>query len=539
MRKTNIASSKLLKPLALFVSVTATANVVQADTDTQAKSLLETKCTTCHLPDSKGGLGRIHESRRTPEGWAMTLERMSVAHGVKVSQQERKVLIKYLADNLGLAPSETAEHRDLLERNFVDIEVPDNKLVAETCARCHSYGRIALQRRTEDDWRKLAHFHVGQYPVVEIQAGGRDRYWWEIASTKIPEVLGEIYSFDTDSWKQWQQHKGVNAAGSWRFTGHRPGWGSYEGVATIKASAEKDHYTLDMKINYANGKEEQASGDAIIYTGYEWRATVKQGDDEVRQIFQLSPDGQSLSGRWHKVGVDSLGGHFNAVRTGVGLPAKLMSAEPAYIRAGSTEIINFYGANLSGDLGLGPGLEVVKIIESSPEKVIAEVRSSTSAEQGLRAVTVGDATLQKGLAVYTKIDFIKIEPNEAMANVGGNGGSRPKIPVQFEAVGYTYGPDGKAGTKDDIRLGYFPASWSVDNLNENAVAMQDDKFAGKLLSNGLFIPGDAGPNPERKYEANNIGELKITATVKDSGRSLEASKPFVVTVQRWNDPYIR
>ena len=43
------------------------------------------------------------------------------------------------------------------------------------CARCHSYARVALQRRDAAEWLKLVHFHLGQYPTTEYQAGGRDR----------------------------------------------------------------------------------------------------------------------------------------------------------------------------------------------------------------------------------------------------------------------------------------------------------------------------------------------------------------------------
>ncbi|MCY1462302.1 quinohemoprotein amine dehydrogenase, alpha subunit [compost metagenome] len=69
--------------------------------------------------------------------------------------------------------------------------------------------------------------------------------------------------------------------------------------------------------------------------------------------------------------------------------------------------------------------------------------------------------------------------------------------------------------------------------------MKDLEFAGNLGSGGLFIPGDAGPNPKRKYSTNNAGELEVTASVDDAGRVVKASKPLIVTDQRWNDPPVR
>lgn len=537
--RAHLAGLTLMPPLALCLATAVASTLANADPVSDAKALLNTKCMACHVPVEGKGLDRIDDSRRTPEGWDMTIERMIVAHGVKVSSEERQKLVKYLADTHGLAPEETADRRYLLERDFTLIEDHGDELVGETCARCHSYGRIALQRRSEDDWRKLAHFHVGQYPVIEIQAGGRDRDWWGIASTQVPEILGKLYPNTSDSWEQWQQHEYSSAEGSWRIVGHRPGWGAYEGVATIEADGIADHYKLDMKLTYADGRQERAQGDAVIYTGYEWRATVKQGDTEVRQVFTLSPDGQSLSGRWHQAGVNSLGGDFKAVRNGPDTPAQLLAVEPSYIRAGTTQRISLYGSNLSGDINLGADIELVKIVERSADKVVVEASAAVGAGDGVQAVKVGEAGLEQGLTLYNRVDFLTIEPNEAMAHIGGNGGPVPKIPVQFESVGYAYGPDGKPGTDDDIRIGYFPATWSVDNLNEAAAKMRDVEFAGSLQPSGLFIPGDAGPNPKRKYGTNNNGELKVTAVVDDAGRTVEASKPFVVTAQRWNDPHIR
>ncbi|WXL26739.1 quinohemoprotein amine dehydrogenase subunit alpha [Ectopseudomonas mendocina] len=527
-----------LRPLLLSMAISVVPFLAQAETADAAKALLNSKCMTCHLPTEGEGLNRIDESRRTPEGWDMTIVRMMQAHGLKITTEERQTLVKYLADTHGLAPEEVEGRRYLLERDFTLVEKPDDQLVADTCARCHSYGRIALQRRTEDDWRKMVHFHVGQYPVIEIQASGRDRDWWDIASGEVPKRLGKMYGHESDAWRKWVQQAHVSAAGEWRLVGHRPGWGTYEGVATI-ASTGDDNYSIKVTYNYANGKQETAEGKAVMYTGYEWRATLKQGDLDVRQVFTLSPDGKTLSGRWYQQGVDSIGGRLQAVRAGKDAPAQLLAVEPSYIKAGTTQRVALYGNNLSGDVQLGEGVEVVKVLENTPGKVVVEARAAAGAKDGARNVAVGNSQLDKGLALYQKVDFINIEPGYAMAHIGGNGGSRPKVPVQFESVGYAYGADGKAGTADDIRLGYFPATWSVDDLNEYAAQLRDKEFAGTLQENGLFIPGDAGPNPKRKYGTNNAGELKVTAVVDDAGRKVEASKPLVVTVQRWNDPSIR
>lgn len=527
-----------LRNLAFAIAMAISPLVVHAETTPDPQALLNSKCVACHLPLDKGGMNRIDQSRRTPEGWDMTIGRMIVAHGLRITPEERQSLVKYLADTRGLAPEEVKGRRYMLEREFVHVETPDDKLVADTCARCHSYGRIALQRRTEDDWRKLANFHVGQIPSLEIQASGRDRNWWEIASQDVPKALGKLYPYQSEAWSKWLKHEVANVAGSWRVVGHRPGWGAYEGKATIEADG-KDRYKLKMQLNYANGKQESAEGKAVLYTGYEWRATVKQGGEEVVQVFALSEDGQTLAGRWHKAGVDSIGGRLEAVRSGAESAERLLMVEPSYIKSGATQRISLYGNNLSGDVDLGTGIKVVRLVEKTPGKIVVEAKASGDAADGVRAISVGKSRLEQGVALYHKVDYLSIEPDKAMAHIGGNGGARPKVPIQFESVGYTFGPDGKQGTDDDVRLGYMPAAWSFADLNDYSAKMQDAKFAGDLQANGLFTPGDAGPNPKRKYGTNNAGDLKITAVFEEDGQKVKATKPFVVTVQRWNDPPIR
>ncbi|WP_256675664.1 quinohemoprotein amine dehydrogenase subunit alpha [Pseudomonas sp. R5(2019)] len=521
-----LALSLAISPLAAFA----------AEPSQEAKALLTSKCAACHLPVANG-MNRIDQSRRTPEGWDMTIGRMVAAHGVRLTPGERQTLVKYLADNHGLAPEETQGRRYILERDFTRVEVPDDKRVAETCARCHSYARIALQRRTPEDWQKLTNFHVGQYPTIEIQQGGRDRNWWDIASGEMPKTLGSRYPYQSEIWNRWQAAQKASAAGQWRVVGHRPGWGSYEGMATI--TGENDRYTLSMHINYANGKVETAEGNAIVYTGYEWRGNVKQGELQVAQVFELSGDGKRLSGRWHEVGVDSIGGQFTAVRLDGDSTAQVLAVEPSAIKAGTTREVTLYGTHLNGGVQLGNGLSVKRVVSASADKVVVEIAAHASASDGMRSVEIGAAHGGAGLAVYRKIDFLSIEPDAAMARVGGNGGPLPKVPVQFEAVAYANGPDGKPGTDDDLRLGYMSATWSIANLNANAAEMEDLKFAGNLEPGGLFIPGDAGPNPKRKYSTNNAGELEVTAQVDDGGREVKATKPLIVTVQRWNDPPIR
>ena len=144
----------------------------------------------------------------------------------------------------------------------------------------------------------------------------------------------------------------------------------------------------------------------------------------------------------------------------------------------------------------------------------------------------------QNFVLYSQVDFLKVTPEYGISRVGGGGGPIPKVKAQFEATGYSFGPDGLANTEDDISLGMMPVIWTVDNFNDAAAKMQDAKYAGHITPQGSFIPAVAGPNPDRKYSTNNAGDLKIIATYTDGDRTLTAEAHLIATVQRWNNPPI-
>lgn len=518
----------------------------------KAKRLLNNKCSSCHYGGAQNKeLTRISESRRTPEGWAMTIDRMSSLHGVSVSESERRMLVKYLADTQGLAPDEVYNWRYVLERDFAREEHGDvNKKVVQTCARCHSYARIPLQRRTQDDWVKLANFHVGHLASIEIQAGGRSMHWWDVASKEIPKILSDLYPYKSKSWDKWKNVKPADLSGSWRIVGHRLGWGDYEGYIDF-SQIGVDNYKLSLNINYENGKTEKGSGSGTLYTGFEWRSALTQGGNNVRQVMSLSEDGKELVGRWHVIGDDGTAGTVRAKRVVNGELLKekikrtlgnkrvvskksekgeVLSVIPAYIRAGEKKRIAIHGVGLNGAVKFNNGLSVINTVSKTPNSIVVDVVADDNVKPSRVGVKVGKSHYFSGITVFDKVNYIKIRPEIAMAKTGGFGGKVAKRNVQFEAVGFT---------ENDIEIGVFPAKWSLDNYNESAAAMKDLDYAGKFVGdNGLFVPGDAGTNPDRKYSTNNAGELSVIAEVDDQGRKVSASSLLNITVQRFSDPLI-
>ncbi len=177
---------------------------------------------------------------------------------------------------------------------------------------------------------------------------------------------------------------------------------------------------------------------------------------------------------------------------------------------------------------------------ATPNVIVLEARVAADAAPGVRSIKVGEISSSDAIVVYDKVGSLRVEPENAIARVGGNGGPLPPVPAQFDAVAYLDGADGVAGTEDDVRIGVVPAAWSVSNANEVAAALEDKKFAGTMdPASGLFTPAAAGPNPERPFSTNNAGDLTVVARFKDGERVVEGSAHLVVTVQRWNDPPIR
>ncbi len=79
-------------------------------------ALVNARCAACHAARADGTLERVHDARKTPEAWDMTLFRMANVHGVEMTPEEKRKLVKQLSDSNGLAPAETEGYRYILEK---------------------------------------------------------------------------------------------------------------------------------------------------------------------------------------------------------------------------------------------------------------------------------------------------------------------------------------------------------------------------------------------------------------------------------------
>lgn len=487
------------------------------------KAILNAKCMACHTPEGNDALSRISHQRKTPEGWLMSIARMQLMYGVKISDEDRRSVVKYLADRQGLAPSETDGMRYAMERRLNTVEKFDEPL-NQMCARCHSGARVALQRRPLQEWERLVEFHLGRWPSLEYQMMSRDRDWLGLARNEVAPQLAKDYPLESQAWSDWQKSKpGADALpGQWSFSGHMMTRGDVRGVMSVTHDSG-DTFNIEVKGQYADGTPFNGSGSAIVYNGYEWRGNLKIGDVRMHQVF-AALNGE-MKGRMFETEHDERGLDFSAARQD---NPRLLAVQPAFIRAGNEAELTLVGSGLSGTPDLGAGVEVVKVLESTPQLLRVKVKAAADAAPGLRNVALG-ALKGVDLAVYTEVAEVKVVPAYSVARIGENGGTTPKVQGRFEAEAWGKGADGQP-----YRIGYLPAKWTVEPFNEQARDDEDVKFAGTMQRDGVFLPAGAGPNPQRRMMANNVGNLKVIAQLEEGG--LQGEGQLIVTVQRWNSP---
>ncbi len=480
--------------------------------------LVTEMCGACHT-ETANGLSRIDGQRKTPEGWMMSVVRMQQSHGLELSADQRRSIVQFLSDTQGLAPSEAAPFRYALEKDPDTVEAVAEPM-GSMCARCHTEARVGLQRRTPEEWLIHMDFHVGNYPTIEYQALGRDREWYKIAKEEIAPYLAETYPLQTEAWAAWQASDAAPVAGDWIVMTDLPAQGEAYGRLTV--SGDMSPYQVSGTLMTAAGDSLPVSGVMNLYTGYEWRATLDVAGETYRQVLAVAEDGTSLAGRQFLRANDTLGGRLSGVRADA--DDVILGTVPSAVPAGDA-VVQVVGAGLE-DLTSDSG--------SASGNAYGAQLALTSDGNGMVALNAGAA--QASLAHYASLDSIVVEPGFTIARVGGGSDTGPAAaPAHFKAIGMWNGPDGQPGTEDDVRVGQVPAEWSVTNLHDHAAHMKDAQYAGQMAPTGIFSPGVAGPNAERKFSTNNAGELTVQANAM--GQSADAT--LIVTVQRFIDPPLR
>ena len=501
------------------------------------------RCSRCHAVDEDGRMTRISYLRKTPEGWQTSIRRMMALHGARLNEADAREIVRYLADEQGLAPEELRPGHFEVEGHLIgyDYDYPGDSGVEFTCIQCHSMGRVITQRRTEDEWALLLATHRALYPLVDFQAFRRPGPPPEEGDPRHPmdraiDHLSEVFPLETAEWSAWAATKrSPRLAGQWALSGWEPGKGRIYGSVSISPDPDDpDAFTTSSSYVYAEtGERIDRTGEALVYTGYQWRGRSDPGTgSELREVMFVERDQQEMWGRWFSGAYQEMGPDVTLRRVSAG--PVLSGVHPKALRAGETTTVTLYGQGLPAPgteeavVDFGDGVQVVGMEPTGGDAYELTLAVDEDALTGARDLFAFGVLEPQAIVVHDGIDRIEVTPETGMARVGGV--AFPKEYEMFDAIAWDDGADGEAGTEDDLELGRVDVGWHVE---EYAAVYGDDdiRYIGTMGQDGVFIPAVDGPNPERPGNRNNVGDAWVVATYERPGQEdLTARAHLVVTV---------
>ncbi len=223
-------------------------------------TMVQKACAPCHTVDEKQQLSRISFRRNSPEGWQETIRRMVALNGLKIDPATARDVVRYLSNNLGLAPEETKPAAWDLERRVIDFKYTANTDADDVCNRCHTLGRVLTQRRTREEWNLLIAMHRGWYPLVDNQAFRRPGPPPRDPSSdgrppdtrhpveKAVDHLARAFPLKTPEWAAWSATmRPARLEGTWAISGRELGKGAIYGRMVVKASGA-DEFTTEITV---------------------------------------------------------------------------------------------------------------------------------------------------------------------------------------------------------------------------------------------------------------------------------------------------
>lgn len=508
-------------------------------------------CGICHATDDPKILSRISYRRTTPEGWQRTIRRMVTLNDMVLDADEAREIVRYLSNDLGLAPEEARAGAFEVERRAIEFAYEADLDTEDTCRACHSMGRILNQRRTKEEWELVVAMHRGYYPFADRQGFLEDGMVGREAPAadetprrrhpmnRAIDHLAEVFPLHTSAWAAWSANvRPPQLAGTWAVSGHHPGRGPVFGQMTVTAVAGADaEFTTEASLVYPqSGESVTHAGRAIVYTGYQWRGSsdVAIEDTAWRQVMFVERDWNEISGRWFRGVGDEIGLDVTLTRSDAGAAPVVAGVHPRALRLSAEGEVQIHGANLPAplapaDVDFGAGVEVTEVVSAAPGLATVRVAVSAGAAVGARDLRVGRGRAARALVVHDRVDRIEVEPSRGMARVGGVVAAKQY--QQFHAVAWHDGPDSEAGTGDDLNLGVLEPTWSLEEYSAT-YGDEDLRYVGAVDQTGLFTPAVDGPNPERNGNRNNIGDVWVVASFTPDGRDtpLRGRALLVVTV---------
>ena len=143
----------------------------------------------------------------------------------------------------------------------------------------------------------------------------------------------------------------------------------------------------------------------------------------MREVMWISPDQSMAEGRWFWGEYQEFGFDVKLLRA---------SADPTLIGADRTSLktgiarptrVRLIAESLPAqiapaDLDFGSGVTVKRIVSHTPTEIVAEVDVAADAVSGKRDIAFRRSVLQSAIAVYDRMDYIKVTPDSALARLG-------------------------------------------------------------------------------------------------------------------------
>lgn len=336
---------------------------------------------------------------------------------------------------------------------------------------------------------------------------------------RVLQKLAADQPLFTPAWDAWAKNRReVPLAGTWTVTGHETGRGDLFGTVVLQR-VDADEYDVEWTLACTDGTRIHRTGKGLLYAGYSWRGrSSDDGPTPVtwREVLLLDDAWQTFRGRLFTGAYDELGVDLTLHRD-QGRPRVLALGNAALEVPRTGHRLDVYGeafpATLTADdFFVGAGLTVTAVERDSERHAVLVVDVAPGTELGTRTVAFRSESQGQPVTLYDTVDYIRIRPLQGLARVGGV--NHPKQRERFEAYAVHRGKDGKPYTDDDVDLFQVRPSWA---LAEFAVRDEDDdvQFVGSIdAATGEFTPNVDGPNLQRKWQANNVGDVFVTATIE-------------------------
>ncbi len=422
---------------------------------------------------------------------------------------------------------------DAERRIHEETNIPSEN-VRNACTKCHTFARVLSWRRSLEDWKQFTDLHAARYRI---------RF-----SDEAVAFLAKAAALHTPEWDAWSARaRTPDLRGRWLLTASMPGRGKYYGELRVQPGSSTqgdDEMNTSVLLTSVNdGTGILRAGRSVVYGTYAWRgrskgeATGSAPDDpspsdprsEAREVLWIAPDQSTAEGRWFWGQYQEFGFDVKMRRASSG--PTLLLVDRSSLKTGSeANRVRLIGDRIPArvtpaDLDFGPGVSVRRIVSSTPREVIAEVDVAPDAQLGKRDVALLTSVAPGAIAIYDRVDYVKVAPDSALAAFGDQ--THVRGYQQFEAIGYQRGADGKPHTADDVELGPVnpqDVTWSMEVFYAAPGSSSD--FVGKVSPTGFFTPAVDSPN-------NNF-DVWVIATAKDekdkNGKPLVGKSYLVVTV---------